>query len=257
MTRKIAFDKLENFRDFGGYSGNGRQMARGRFFRSASHADATDNDLMRLADMGFDAIVDLRRPVERNRAPSRRWSNFAAAVVENDDDYEGEVDWHSSFGAHAAAADDFRKHLLLFYSEAPRVPRHVDLFTRYFDKLAESKGAFLVHCAAGKDRTGMIVALTHTLAGVHEDDIFADYMLTNDAERFSRMGPAWLSDFEKRHGRRPEEGSVEALMGVHEDYLHAAFKTMRESHGDLLTYIRDGLGVDDAKRAKIEKRLFE
>lgn len=257
VKRKHAFEKLENFRDFGGYDAGGRQIARGRFFRSANHAHASDNDLMRLADMGFGAIVDLRRPDERQRSPSRRWANFAAAVVENDDAFEGDLNWHEFLSSTDMSAEAFRGYLLRYYRAAPHLPRHVDLFSRYFDTLANSEGAFLVHCAAGKDRTGMIVALTHTLAGVHEDDIFADYLLTNDPDRMAHAGPIWAADLERDYGKKPDIHAVGALMGVHEDYLHEAFNAMTESHGDVETYIRDALGVDAEKRARIEKRLFE
>jgi len=87
--RLHTFDGLTNFRDFGGYSAGDRRMVTGRFFRSANHALASDADLARLAAMGIAAVVDLRRPVERERSPSRRWEGFAASVVENDDHDEG------------------------------------------------------------------------------------------------------------------------------------------------------------------------
>src|SRR5262245_8228525 len=87
--RRHAFDGLHNFRDFGGYAVGPRRMASGRFFRSAHHATASDGDLERLSGMGIRTIVDLRRPDERQRQPSRRWTEFNGVVIENDDDDEG------------------------------------------------------------------------------------------------------------------------------------------------------------------------
>src|SRR5262249_22097652 len=85
MSRHIDFEGIENFRDFGGYdTAQGRPLGRGLLYRSANHAYATDADLKRMAELGLAAIVDLRRPEERTREPSRRWPGFGAAVVEND-----------------------------------------------------------------------------------------------------------------------------------------------------------------------------
>ena len=79
----------------------------------------------------------------------------------------------------------FRGYLLDYYTAAPFAPRHLDLFSRYFRALAEAEGPVLIHCAAGKDRTGVLAALTHSLAGVHRDDMLADYLLTNDPVRMA------------------------------------------------------------------------
>ena len=175
MTRHIDLQGIENFRDFGGYdTACGRGLKRGLLYRSANHAHATDADLDTMKAMGVSAIIDLRRPMERGREPSRRWAGFAGQVVEND--HEGSyVDWAEALGAvDEIGAEWFRQDSLDFYAKAPFEVRHVDLFTRYFKALAETDGAIVVHCAAGKDRTGMICALTHHIAGVHEDDILHD-----------------------------------------------------------------------------------
>lgn len=256
MTQKHQFEGLQNFRDFGGYRAGDRTIARGRFFRSAAPGMATEADLARLREMGFGVIVDLRRPEERQRTPSR-WDNFACVVVENDDHHEGDESWQGFMSSSDLTVDAFRGYLDRYYRRGPHLPRHIDLFSRYFDTLAESEGALLVHCAAGKDRTGMIVALTHALAGVHEDDIFADFLLTNDDDRFARFGPAWAEAIEQEYGKRPDPAAMRIAQGVEAPYLEAAFASIHERYGDVETYVRDVLGVDAAKRRKIERRLFE
>lgn len=258
FVRRHNFQDLQNFRDFGGYdTAAGRRMAINRFFRSANPALASDDDLRRLAEMGLTHIVDLRRPDERQRNPSRRWENFAAAVVENDDEQEGDESWHGFMAESDLTADAFRGYLNRYYRRGPHLPRHIDLFTRYFDALADSEGALLVHCAAGKDRTGMIVALTHTLAGVHEDDIFEDFLLTNDLERFAKHGPVWAAAIEAEHGKRPTQEAMNIAMGVEAEYLKGALDVIHESHGDVRTYLRNVLNVDEAKQKRIERRLFD
>ncbi len=254
--RVHAFDGLTNFRDFGGYAAGDRRIVTGRFFRSANHALASDADLARLAAMDIAAIVDLRRPVERERSPSRRWDGFAASVIENNDADEGSESWDSFMAGWDMQAESYRKFLLRYYEEAPHLPRIISLFTQYFDVLATAEGAVIVHCAAGKDRTGLAVALTHHIAGVHRDDIIADYLLTNNSGRFEQHGAAWREMILQQHGRAPTMEVMRSIMGVEPVFLERSFDVMTERNGGIDAYLRDELGVDSAKRALVERRLF-
>ncbi len=256
LQRKLAFEALHNFRDFGGYSAGGRSMATGRFFRSANHALASDADLDRLARMNIGAVIDLRRPEERMRQPSRRWAGFAARVIENDDPGEGQQSWTEFMAGWDMTRESFRAYILRYYEEAPHLPRLVDLYTRYFETLAATDGAVVVHCAAGKDRTGLIVALTHELAGVHRDDIVADYLLTNDSERFAVFGAQWAETIRQERGVGPTLDVMQYIMGVQAEYLERSFAVIEQQSGGVERYLRDVLGVDARKRGKIEERLF-
>jgi protein-tyrosine phosphatase len=256
-TRLHPFEGLTNFRDFGGYRAGERHMATGRFFRSANHALATEADLAKLRDMGIAAVVDLRRPQERERSPSRRWEGFSAAVVENHDPDEGAQSWDEFMAAWDMKAPSYSQFLLGYYAEAPHLPRIVDLFTRYFNTLAEAEGAIVVHCAAGKDRTGLAVALTHHLAGVHRDDIIADYLLTTVSGGFEAQGAGWRDAILQQHGRAPDLDTMRFVMGVAPEYIERSFAVIEEKHGGLDRYMQDVLGVDKAKRAIIESKLFD
>jgi protein-tyrosine phosphatase len=256
MTRHIDFDGIQNFRDFGGYAtACGGRMARGRFFRSANHHRATEADLGRLAGFGLDVIVDLRQPSEREREPSRRWSGFAAAVVENAEP-ETTVDFHGQVQSADLSATWFFDHAIDFYGRAPYEPRHVDLFRRYFNALAESDGAILVHCAAGKDRTGLICALTHHIAGVHRDDMLEDYLLTNDPARLASRIAFIREWFEARQGRRVSDEALEVAVSVDAAYLERAFAAIEAQHGSLDVYLVDVLEVDPALRERLRDRLL-
>src|SRR5215510_9379724 len=117
MIRKHTFEGLHNFRDFGGYAANGRQMASGRFFRSANHSLATDADLRQLAGMGIGAIIDLRRPDERERQPSRRWAGFSARVIENDDPDEGRESWGEFMASWDLTKQSFHGYIMRYYTQ--------------------------------------------------------------------------------------------------------------------------------------------
>lgn len=91
MQTTPSFQTVRNFRDCGGYpTQDGRAMRKGRLYRSAQFHDAADDDLESLKALGITAIVDLRRPVERERYPSRRWADFDAHVVE----LRASMAWH-------------------------------------------------------------------------------------------------------------------------------------------------------------------
>jgi protein-tyrosine phosphatase len=257
MTRHIDFEGIENFRDFGGYdTAAGRKLKPALLYRSANHAKATDADLAALRDLGVSVIVDLRRPIEREREPSRRWPGFAGQVIENDiaGDY---VDWVDALKeVETLGARWFQEDSLTFYHEAPYQPRHVDLFSRYFDALAHTDGAVVIHCAAGKDRTGMLCAFTHHIAGVHRDDTLADYLLTNDEERTRRRMASFGPWLEELTGLKVEDEALRVALSVDPAYLERALSRIETEHGSLDRYLEEVLGVDAALRGKIEARIL-
>lgn len=257
MTRKIPFEAIENFRDFGGYAAGDRQLKRGRLYRSAHQAEATEADLEALAALGLAVIVDLRRPGERQRNPSRRWDGFGARVIENHTEKGDEDVWLKFIAQADENPEAFGRYMVDYYRDAPYVDRHIDLYSRYFKALAEVDGPVLIHCAAGKDRTGILAALTHHLAGVHEDDILADFLLTNDVERFQRRAPLMAAHIESMTGRRLPDEILHMAMGVEAHYLDTAFKVIHERHGTLDAYLEQVLGVDPATRAAIEARILD
>ena len=256
MTRHIDFDGIENFRDFGGYdTAAGRPVKRGLLYRSANHAYATDTDLERMRDLGLAAIVDLRRTEERTREPSKRWPGFGAAVVENDI-LSDHMDWTEAMNGVEVNAQWFLDDGMSYYRRAPFEARHIDLFSRYFRTLATADGAIVVHCAAGKDRTGLICALTHHVLGVHPDDVMADYLLTNDESRLARkmafLGP-WLRD---TVGKTVDEAGLRVAVSVNPAYLETAFGVIREAHGSIDGYLGEVLGVDADLRERLQARLL-
>ena len=104
----------------------------------------------------------------------------------------------------------------------------------------------MIHCTAGKDRTGFACALIlHTL-GVADDVISEDYLLTN---RYYRRDPASSSDL-------PDD--VKQVLGsVQGSFLAAAFEAIDTDYGDLETYLREGLGLGAAERAHLEARYLQ
>jgi len=257
MTRHIALQGVDYFWDFGDYdTSSGRRMKRGLLYRSAAHGRATDADLAAIAALGISVVVDLRRPGERELEPSRRHHAFAGMVITNDAPEREEDSWRAHIRDSDLSEASFHDYMLAYYRGAPFEPRHIDLFGRYFRALATTPGAILIHCAAGKDRTGLLAALTHHIAGVRPDDILADYLLTNDPGRLERSEPEFTRVITGIAGRVPSSGAVRVAMSVEADYLHTALAAITDRHGGLDAYLADVLGVGPALRQTIETRLL-
>lgn len=249
-------DAVDNARDYGDYAtAAGRRVRPGLLFRTAHHARATDADLERMAGWKIGAVVDLRRPGERRHQPSRRPVGFTGSVIEVAHDDGGEAP-HLTFLKTADLTEaSGRTFMTDTYRTMPFDPGHLDVFARYFRVLGEGDGAVVIHCAAGKDRTGLLAALTHRLLGVHHDDLVEDYLLTNAAVDLAGRAPAIARQLHAMTGRVASDAAVTAFLGVEAAYLDAAFTAITERHGSVEAYLEQALGVDAVLRDRIAARL--
>lgn len=254
--RHIPFEAIENFRDFGDYAAGPRRLKQGLLYRSAAQSRATDADLEKLGGLGISVIVDLRRSNEREKEPSRRWDGFAAQVIENDIGQDTADEWGTFIQTSDLSVQSFHEYMMDYYRHAPFQRRHIDLYQRYFRALAETDGPILVHCAAGKDRTGIICALTHHVAGVHDDDIQADYLLTNDPARMEKRLPMIREVIHEATGKTASDAALMVAMRVEAEYLAEAFRVMRDAHGSLDGYLDQALGLDAELRGRLHDRLL-
>ena len=255
MNRILEFEGVPNFRDYGGYAtACGRGLKAGRLYRSGNHHRASEADLDAMAGLGLAVIVDLRRTAEREREPSRRWPGFSAKVVENDIGDVGKP-WEEELKGADPTPEFFRTVSRGWYRRNPFEPRLIDLYTRYFAALAQTDGAVLVHCAAGKDRTGLLCALTHHLSGVHRDDLVEDFLLTNTAVPESQV-PLVAALITRHTGRAPSDEALRTAMGVNAGDLEASFEVMEARYGSLDGYLEGALGVDAPRRDAIVARVL-
>ena len=255
--RIIPLEGVRNFRDFGGYASKyGGQVKRGHLYRSGHYAEASHADLERIRGLGIHLQADLRRPDERERQPGK-WS--APHTLTHDGGREHEAP-HQRFlqrvEANAEQADEWMND---YYAAAPFKPHHADLFTDWFRHLAalDGEAAGLVNCAAGKDRTGILCALTHHVLGVGEADIRADYELTNTAVGVDDRLAEAAKWFNEHIGKDYDPEVYRPFMGVRLRYLDTAMTVIGEAHGSVDAYLEEKLGVDGAMQETIRARLLE
>lgn len=229
-------ESIDNFRDFGALLGRP-----GWLFRSAHLAAATASDIGALKELGLAAIIDLRRPGERVQRPSP--ASLSRRTITSDDGDRVEAP-HLEFLRRGDTRDEAVEAFLLdYYREAPFEPRHVELFAQAFHAIEE--GPVLVHCTAGKDRTGILAALILAHHGAAWDVIVEDFLRTNDVmlqephlARAEELGRRLL-------GRGPSPVVIRAMLGVEARHLAAAFGAIHVRAGGIKSYIaRLGLEAD-------------
>jgi protein-tyrosine phosphatase len=254
--RLVALEGVRNFRDFGGYdTRDGAVVRRGALFRSAHFAEATEPDLSQLNALGLAMLVDLRRPDERAAQPNRWPGEGAVQVVASDLGQESAPPHLAFLQQDDLTPDAVRGYMLATYRAIPYERRYQDLFTAFLQGLADGAPAGVVHCAAGKDRTGIICALTLMALDVPEEAVFADYEFTNTAVDLERRLPEMHGVIEARLNRKVPIDSLRPMLGVHVDYLRAALDEIAARSGDAHAYMRDTLGLTPERRAALQARL--
>lgn len=247
---------IHNFRDYGGYAlPAGCRLVEGRLYRSGEHAKATDDDLRLISTLGLTAVIDLRGTGERTHAPCRRPAGFDATVIFADGETAVSAP-HTDVASQAMDGAAARRLMQERYATIPFRPLLVTVFRAYFNTLATTAGASVVYCSAGKDRTGVLVALLHHLLGVHGDDIISDYLLTNTAGDHQARVAALRDDLEKRFGRRLSDDAVQVVTTVEASFLQSAFSAIVAQHGSVRSYMSEVLHVTPELRDALAARLI-
>lgn len=260
--RILELEGVHNFRDYGGYavSGGGR-LRSAHLWRSGQHHGATEADLLRIADLGLATVFDLRSSVERTKHPCRRPEVFGAVIHFAEDESIPKAEGHNAPHVAAAAATarqrdaaSTREAMRRNYGRIAFRPGLMAMIRKMLAELAEGRGPSLVNCMAGKDRTGIAVAMVQLAAGAHRDDVIADYLLTNTAGNVEARIAAGAQTIRDITGQADEE-VVRILMGVEAEYLESAFGMIADEHGSIDAYLAEGLGADDRLRGRLRDAL--
>jgi protein-tyrosine phosphatase len=261
--RVLPLQGVHNFRDYGGYAvvGGGR-LKRGVLWRSGQHHGATDADLAAIAALGLASVHDLRTDHERTVHPCRRPESFGATVFHPPVPSQQLAPHVAAANAVRTAttkqrtAEDTRAALRANYGRIAFRPELLGAMRAYLADLAEGRGPSLVNCMAGKDRTGITVAMLHLALGVHRDDILEDYLLTNtagDPEARIAAGAATVAAM----GSTMNEASIRVIMGVEPEYLANMMEMVEAKYGSIEAYLERELGADDALRERLRAVLVE
>jgi protein-tyrosine phosphatase len=242
--RHLAWDGCLNVRDLGGHrTDDGRATRFGAIVRADSVRQLSEAGWAELVAYGVATILDLRGGDELESDPP---DELPVDVVHvpffvEDDEAWAEVEAAAEAAPTAAAAT--RDVYLVFLERfRPNVAAAIVAVAR------APGGTVVVHCAGGKDRTGLLTALLLRLAGVGHADIAADYALSE--QRLRPRMDAWLAgaatDAERERIRRTSATPAEAMTGVLEE--------LERRYGSVAAYLQAG-GVTTAELDRIRERL--
>jgi protein tyrosine/serine phosphatase len=236
-----------NVRDLGGLPrADGGTTARGSIIRSDNVGDLTATGWHTLAAHGVARIVDLRWATERDgeAVPPVDVEVVHVPLLGEtlDDDYLAELN------ASLDASDDVADHYAWSYVDF--LERFRDRFGIALGAVESASGTVVVHCAGGKDRTGLVSALLLRLAGVDRVVIAADYAVSE--ENLAPNGPAWIAgvDNEVERERRRKLMRTPARAMLH------TLEELERRYGAVEEYLR-GAGLLDAQIGRLRARLVD
>jgi protein-tyrosine phosphatase len=241
-ARHLNLAGASNFRDLGGYATkDGRTVRWRQIFRSNHLARLTDADAAILRSLGVKSAFDFRGTGERTEA----LCGISDITVHS---LPVEPTVVAALRAIAAGGTPLSAdHAVEVMRDSYRsyVQQNTPRFRALFAHLLEDRAPLVIHCTAGKDRTGFACALIlHTL-GVPDEVISEDYLLTN---QFYRRDPNSASDLPD-HVRQ-------VLGSVQPAFLGAAFEAIDADYGSLEAYLRDGIGLGTAERTALAGRYL-
>ena len=255
QDRVLPLTGIHNFRDYGDYAAREGRLRRGWLYRSAQHRDATEEDLARVDALGLRTVIDLRGESERRASPCPRGPGFAARVLLVPEETAGLAP-HLAAARGITSAEEARAAMRANYAGMPFRPKLLQILLLYFEALEAGDGPSLIHCLAGKDRTGLAVALLQALLGVHPDDVMADYLLTNVAGNVEARIAAGAKAIRANYGAQMPDEAVRALMSVECSYLDAALAAIEAEDGGVEAYLANRAGVTAARRDWIARAVI-
>lgn len=228
-----------NTRDLGGLeAANGRPVRRGVLIRSDQLCRLSDRGRADFLAHGVRTVIDLRTPAEAAQDPDPVWHEQGVdylLVPQQDEQFWGSIDPARTRAERDALVLDHRA-------------EHIVAMARAFAHAAP--GGVLVHCLAGKDRTGIAVALLLGLVGVSDADIAADYALSEAALAAERAAALAAAPDEEERAR------VERGYDSRAETMLATLGHLRARHGGAEAYlVRAGLSGGDMQR--IRERLLD
>ena len=246
----VELSGIHNFRDVAG-PGYGATpsgtMSRGIVFRSAA-ISATDGDVGVLERLGVTTIVDLRTEGEVAQQPDVPVPGAQNVWV---DILQGNSTAATLMNSGIVTVEEARSEMGRTYERFVLGADERGAFGHAISEVATSTGASIVHCTAGKDRTGWTSAILQLLAGVSEEDVIADYLL-------SQKNTQELTDAIMQYVRvkMPHQAdAIEALMGVDEANIRLSLGALRKEFGDIRRYLVEGAGMESAAVDDLGARL--
>ncbi|WP_417510958.1 tyrosine-protein phosphatase [Microbacterium sp.] len=214
-------------------------VASGRLYRSDALHRLTNSGRRRIAELGITDVIDLRSGIDRRIGGRDRLRGTGAVRISLPiDGVPRRVDLTT---------------ITLLEVYRVILSRHQQLLGTVIRAIAASDGPVLVHCTAGKDRTGLVIALTLAAIGVDRDVILDDYALTA-----ANLAGPWTERMVRKARRfriRLTDDLIAILASSPREVLSETLEWIDAEFGGLTEYL-DGAGVDADVRAALHTKLL-
>lgn len=236
-----------NFRDISEETG----IRPGKFYRSSELSQLDDSGQEQLRRLGVTDVADLRSPVEvERRGPGRVPEGVEVHLLPFPDlgATDGQAPHEVTFQKMMAEKPDIddvsvaaKQYMAQLYEQFPTLRGARRAAKQVVDLLVDERPV-IAHCFAGKDRTGFTVATVLAAVGVDRDAIITDFLRSNDA--IGRLREQILVSMRNRSAETPEVLTfaearlTDEVLGVQEDYLVAAWRTIDNEFGSLEGYLK-------------------
>lgn len=260
--RRLPLEGQNNFRDLGGYrTAGGKYVRWGLLYRSGHLANLTEGDYEYLQPLGIRLVCDFRADDERSRQATR-WRGDAPEFLSTPIGMDAigrntGVEQLRKLLRERATPEQMRAFMKSIYPDMPLAA--APQFRRILARLLSAQGASMVHCSAGKDRTGVFSVLLLLTLGVPRETVIEDYLLTNRYvvadDTIARTAVA----YQKLLGldRVPSTEVLKPIMSVDRSYIEAALETIDKKYGSFDEYRRKKLHLSDPDVETLRDRYLE
>lgn len=242
--RRLPLTGLNNARELGGWTAPEGVTRYGVFLRSEVPTRLTEEDLAFLKDYGLTMTVDVRGDEELAVMPDRlrevSWAEYVHIPMFDEDAARG-----AGLGKKSSDAGFTWGAQYVSMCE-----QYKDWVRRVMEALGRCEGAALFHCTTGKDRTGIISALLLGLCGVAEEDIVADYCV-------SQLYLGWIYEEMRRHMPKDRAQNLnDPFFSTAPENMQVLLAHLRENYGGAYGYLR-ACGLSASLLQKLKTRLLE
>ncbi|MEU6483740.1 tyrosine-protein phosphatase [Streptomyces sp. NPDC046887] len=251
---------VRNFRDVGGLpTVDGRRVRQGTLYRSGHLAHATGEDAAFLATLGLHTVFDFRNSADQKlEGPDIALPGVRNVNIPLSDPADGAEFWtmvrDGDLDQLRAILDDGKGANRMIASYRSIITDRTGEHSRVLHALAEESVPALMHCAAGKDRAGLSVAVTLLALGVEREAIEEDYLKSNEPSRRYKVRRTDTS----ATGMSAEVMELlNPLFEARIEYLRTAFDTIEATWGTTDRYLAEGLRLAPETRERLRERLLD
>jgi protein-tyrosine phosphatase len=254
--RKVALEGSPNFRDLGGYKTvSGRHVRWGRIYRSGKLSSLTEADVHYFKRLGVSLVCDFRSDFERHSEPG----------------WFGDVDapQRVALPVSPGSSESFKKSVhdgiievydatdLMKDMNRDFVINQTSQYARMFQLMLQGNHPILIHCAAGKDRTGFGAAIILDVLGVDEETIVEDYLLTNQYLSIEKEMEKLSNAIVDSRGFVVPDSALHPLVEIRPEYIKACFEEIERRYESKGHFYQAALGLDETMIERLKAIYLE